>query len=60
VQNLVKNWEVEASFKPNLDDWRTVDHTNYSFAINGSEPQGAENMLKVPPTLFPTKPRLPI
>ncbi|EAT85033.2 hypothetical protein SNOG_07567 [Parastagonospora nodorum SN15] len=43
VQNLVKNWEVEASFKPNLDDWRTVDHENYSFAINGSEPQGAEN-----------------
>jgi hypothetical protein len=47
VQNLVKNWEVEASFKPVLDDWRTVDHANYSFAINGSEPQGAENMLKV-------------
>ncbi|KAH7075955.1 hypothetical protein BKA63DRAFT_413552 [Paraphoma chrysanthemicola] len=47
VQNLVKNWEVEASFKPSLDDWRTIDHENYSFAINGSEPQGAENMLKV-------------
>jgi hypothetical protein len=47
VQNLVKNWEVEASFKPVLDDWRTVDHANYTFAINGSEPQGAENMLKV-------------
>lgn len=47
VQNLVKNWEVEASFKPVLDEWRTVDHANYSFAINGSEPQGAENMLKV-------------
>jgi hypothetical protein len=51
VQNLVKNWEVEASFKPKLDDWRTVDHKNYSFAINGSEPQGAENMLKVSPSL---------
>ncbi|KAF2873002.1 hypothetical protein BDV95DRAFT_605581 [Massariosphaeria phaeospora] len=47
VQNLVKNWEVEASFKPNLSDWRTVDHENYSFAINGSEPQGAEHMLKL-------------
>jgi hypothetical protein len=47
VQNLVKNWEVEASFKPSLDDWRTIDHEKYSFAINGSEPQGAENMLKV-------------
>lgn len=47
VQNLVKNWEVEASFKPELKDWRTIDHEKYSFAINGSEPQGAENMLKV-------------
>ncbi|KAF1916762.1 hypothetical protein BDU57DRAFT_517046 [Ampelomyces quisqualis] len=47
VQNLVKNWEVEASFKPSLDDWRTIDRENYSFAINGSEPQGAENMLEV-------------
>lgn len=47
VENLVKNWEVEASFKPNLDDWRTIDHEKYSFAINGGEPEGAEAMLKV-------------
>jgi hypothetical protein len=47
VQNLVKNWEVEASFKTNIDDWRTIDRENYSFAINGSEPEGAESMLKV-------------
>jgi hypothetical protein len=47
VENLVKNWEVEASFKPTLSDWRTVDHANYSFAINGSEPQNAEHMLKL-------------
>jgi hypothetical protein len=47
VENLVKNWEVEASFKPVIDDWRTVDHAKYTFAINSSEPQGAEHMLKV-------------
>ncbi|KAL1601079.1 hypothetical protein SLS59_005748 [Nothophoma quercina] len=47
VQNLVKNWEVEASFKPVIDDWRTIDRKNYSFAINGFEPEGAEAMLKV-------------
>ena len=47
VQNLVKNWEVEASFKPRLQDWRTVDHPNYTFAINGGPPQTAEHMLKV-------------
>ncbi|OCL13921.1 hypothetical protein AOQ84DRAFT_264223, partial [Glonium stellatum] len=47
VQNLVKNWEVEASFKPNLSDWRTIDHKNYAFGINGGPPQTAEHMLKV-------------
>jgi hypothetical protein len=47
VQNLVKNWEVEASFKPVLSDWRTIDHDAYSFAINSSAPEGAEAMLKV-------------
>ena len=47
VENLVKNWEVEASFKPRLSDWRTIDHKNYTFAINGGPPQSAEHMLKV-------------
>jgi len=47
VQNLVKNWEVEASFKPTLSDWRTIDHANYSFAINGGPAQTAEHMLEV-------------
>lgn len=47
VENLVKNWEVEASFKKELSDWRTVDHPNYTFAINGGPPQSAEHMLKV-------------
>lgn len=47
VENLVKNWEVEASFKTTIDDWRTIDRPNYSFAINSSEAQDAENMLKV-------------
>lgn len=47
VENLVKNWEVEASFKPDLKDWRTIDHANYSFAINGGPPQTAEHMLEV-------------
>ncbi|KAF2262417.1 hypothetical protein CC78DRAFT_561338 [Lojkania enalia] len=47
VQNLVKNWEIEASFKPTLSDWRTIDPQNYSFAINGSDPQSAAYMLQV-------------
>lgn len=47
VENLVKNWEIEASFKPRLQDWRTIDHKNYTFAINGGPPQSAEHMIKV-------------
>lgn len=47
VENLVKNWEVEASFKPQIEDWRTIDRPNYTFAINGGPPQSAEHMLKV-------------
>lgn len=47
VENLVKNWEVEASYKTDLADWRTIDHENYTFAINGGPPQSAEHMLKV-------------
>jgi hypothetical protein len=43
----VKNWEIEASFKPELSDWRTIDHPNYSFAINGGPSQTAEHMLEV-------------
>jgi hypothetical protein len=47
VENLVKNWEIEASFKIQVSDWRTVDHDNYTFAINGGPPQDAAHMLKV-------------
>ncbi|KAE9373213.1 hypothetical protein N431DRAFT_503936 [Stipitochalara longipes BDJ] len=47
VENLVKNWEVEASFKSDISDWRTIDRPNYTFSINGGPPQSAEHMLKV-------------
>ncbi len=47
VENLVKNWEIEASFKMDLKEWRSIDHDNYSFAINGGPPQTGEHMLKV-------------
>ena len=47
VENLVKNWEIEASFKTSIDDWRTINQQDYTFAVNGGEPQDAEHMLKV-------------
>lgn len=47
VENLVKNWEIEASHKMDVSQWRTVDPERYTFAINGGPPQDAEHMLKV-------------
>lgn len=47
VENLVKNWEIEASFKTSLADWRTIDHTKYTFSLNGGPAQSGEHMLKV-------------
>ncbi|KAF2762417.1 hypothetical protein EJ05DRAFT_725 [Pseudovirgaria hyperparasitica] len=47
IEALVKNWEIEASFKTSLADWRTIDRPNYSFAINGGPPQSGEHMLAV-------------
>ncbi|KAB8292160.1 hypothetical protein EYC80_007903 [Monilinia laxa] len=47
VENLVKNWEVEASFKTDIADWRTIDHSNFTFSINGSAPVTGEYMLRV-------------
>ncbi|KAG0259259.1 hypothetical protein BGZ95_004734 [Linnemannia exigua] len=35
VENLVKNWEKEASFKTEAVDWRTIDHKVYKFSTNG-------------------------
>ena len=46
VENLVKNWEVEASFKTRLQDWRTIDPDKYSFAMCGGPPVSGEYMLK--------------
>lgn len=47
VENLVKNWEVEASHKLDVNEWRTVDPDNYTFSVNGGAPQDAKHMLKV-------------
>ncbi|KAI0399403.1 hypothetical protein F4802DRAFT_589764 [Xylaria palmicola] len=49
VENLVKNWEIEASYKTRLSDWRTVDGARYSFAVDGQPggPVTAEHMLRV-------------
>ncbi|KAG9245553.1 hypothetical protein BJ878DRAFT_533829 [Calycina marina] len=47
VENLVKNWEIEASFKTSIKDWRTIDQSNYTFSVNGGPAQTGEHMLKV-------------
>ncbi|KAF9437023.1 hypothetical protein BGZ76_002224 [Entomortierella beljakovae] len=47
VENLVKNWEKEASFKVVAADWRTIDHKVYKFSTNGGKCQDVEDMLRV-------------
>lgn len=47
VENLIKNWEVEASHKLDVSEWRTVDSKAYKFACNGGAFQDGEHMLKV-------------
>ncbi|KAL9009735.1 MAG: hypothetical protein Q9173_005265 [Seirophora scorigena] len=47
VSNLIKNWEIEAYFKADLSNWRTIGPSKYTFAINGGRPQTAEYMLAV-------------
>ncbi|KAL2264255.1 hypothetical protein VTK26DRAFT_9031 [Humicola hyalothermophila] len=47
VEKLVKNWEIEASHKTDLADWRTIDHASYTFSVNGRPPQSGEHMLRV-------------
>ncbi|KKK22157.1 hypothetical protein ARAM_004452 [Aspergillus rambellii] len=47
VEKLVKNWEIEASYKTSLSDWRTVDQTKYTLSLNGGPPQTGEHMLQV-------------
>ncbi|GES61543.1 pathogen-related protein [Aspergillus terreus] len=47
VEKLVKNWEIEASFKTSLADWRTIDQKTYTFSLNGGPPQTGDHMLKV-------------
>ena len=47
VEKLVKNWEVEASYKTDLQDWRTIDRSTYTFRVNGGAPQTGEHMLQV-------------
>ncbi|RLL95986.1 hypothetical protein CFD26_104590 [Aspergillus turcosus] len=47
VFSLVKTWEIEASSKTSLGDWRTIDHNKYTFSLNGGPPQTGDHMLRV-------------
>jgi hypothetical protein len=47
VQNLVKNWEKEASYKINANEWRTIDPEKYIFHVNGGVGMNAEDMLRL-------------
>ena len=46
VQNLVKTWEMEASHKLDLKDWKTIDPENYLISANGCQRFKAQEALK--------------
>ncbi len=43
----MKTWEMEASHKPDLTQWRTIEHGNYSIQANGGEKLDGEDAAKV-------------
>ena len=47
VQNLVKNWEKEASYKINASEWRTINPEKYTFHVNGGVGMNVEDMLRL-------------
>ncbi|KAL7271723.1 hypothetical protein RUND412_005497 [Rhizina undulata] len=46
-QNLVKNWEKEASYKTDPKEWRTINYDKYAFHLNGGPCQTADDMLRL-------------
>jgi len=47
VSNLIKNWKKESSHKARLEDWRTVNTANYTFACNGGLEHTAQQMQEI-------------
>ena len=47
VQNLVKNWEKEASYKTVGEEWRTIDPAKYIFHVNGGPGMSVNDMLRL-------------
>lgn len=47
IQNLVKNWEKEASYKVDSKEWRTISQESYKFHLNGGPALTAEDMLRL-------------
>lgn len=47
VSNLVKNWEIEASYKTDYNDWRTVDKEHYTFKLAGGENVPGQKMVEI-------------
>lgn len=47
VENIVKNWEIEASFKTDYTQWRTVAQDVYQFSTNGGPKSTGPEMVKI-------------
>lgn len=48
VENLVKTWEMEASHKKNVKQWKTIDQTDafVGFSANGWKNYGRDEMIE--------------
>ena len=49
VSNLVKNWEKEASYKLEAEDWRTINPSIYTY--DACTAKNSQDMQKLPTQL---------
>jgi hypothetical protein len=47
VEKLVKNWEIEASHKTNVNEWRTIDPAQYSLSANGGPAHSGQKTIEI-------------
>ena len=47
VENLVKEWEMEMTHKPDSKDWKTVETSSYCVQVNGGKEIAGDEAVKV-------------
>ena len=47
AENLVKNWEIEFSWKTDISEFRTIDPEKFTISINGGTELSGPEMIKM-------------